>query len=1069
MSQDKEREIKLLFLDEAQEYLDTLDSAVLGLSGEAQSGGGQVDIQKINAALRAAHSIKGGAGMMGYTLLSQLSHRLEDSFKVLKIQHQSIAIDAELENLLLKAVDALRVVIRSDRQQQPVDLQWKYAKVEPVFNQLHNRLGDPQEEDATSVLATESGQMDLVPILFESEVEGCLQRLEGLLAEPDQSSLTAEMETLAQELGGLGEMLGLADFCQLCESVTAALAAAPEQASAIAQSALQAWRHTQALVLSGQMEQLPTAIAGAGDFTGDFAGAAIVSDSAFDTLPLDLGEFTQPPEAISLYDFETADVEHVENTEISEGAAIAAVSAGDLAWDMVADDNFLDLMQAEVSEAVIGRAIAPPMAKTSFTPIPVETAAAAEVSEETGTVRVAVRQLNQLNDLAAELTIDRNGLETYLKRLRNLSRSLIQRVRLLDQSNYELRTAYDRVTLGNMGNLGLSMAPGGAFQALAGGMSDSVALSSFAALAKGGGNGTGDKFDNGFNNKSDDGFVNGFASQQFDSLEMDQYNDLHLLSQQMMETIVQIQEITTDIDLSLDDADQTSRSLSKTSKQFQTQLNQVRMRPLTDVVDRFPRALRELCLEHNKQAQLNVIGGATLVERTILEALGDPLMHLFRNAFDHGLETPENRLAQGKPETGLIEIRAMHQGNRTLITIRDDGNGIPLDKVRAKALQMGLDEELLEHASEQELLSLIFEPGFSTSDRVTDLSGRGVGMDVVRDSLQQIKGDITVETKAGQGTTFTLSVPYTLSVVNIHLVESNGMLMALPSDGIADTVVLQPGIQVTMPEGAGITWNHQTVPLLNPANWMQFNCPRPPHALETEPTIDTTAVVIMHQGDRPVGLVIDRAWGEHEVALRRIEGGLGLPEGFTSCAIVGNGRVVPLVDLTALMRLSGPQMAAPSMPGLSMGDAALTMPSTPADLLRMIAEAGTPPVPTILIIDDSINVRRFLALSLEKGGFRVEQAKDGQDALEKLQQGLTVQAIICDIEMPRLDGYGFLTQVKSMPAFAHLPVAMLTSRSGDKHRQLAMNLGAVDYFSKPYNEQDLLQAVNQMVQAGVTA
>jgi two-component system, chemotaxis family, sensor histidine kinase and response regulator PixL len=556
---------------------------------------------------------------------------------------------------------------------------------------------------------------------------------------------------------------------------------------------------------------------------------------------------------------------------------------------------------------------------------------------------------------------------------------------------------------------------------------------------------------------------------QFDSLEMDQYTDLHLLSQQVMETIVQIQEITSDIELSLDDAEQVARSLNKTSKQFQTGLNQVRMRPLAEVVDRFPRALRELCLEHGKQAELSVIGSETLVERTVLEALADPLMHLFRNAFDHGLETPDQRRAQGKPETGLIEIKAMPQGNHILITLRDDGNGIPLDKVRAKAMQMGLDEELINHASDQELVSLIFEPGFSTSDRVTDLSGRGVGMDVVRDSLRQINGDITVDTQAGRGTTFTLSVPYTRSVVAVQLVESNGMLMALPSESITATVMLQPGIQTATGE---ILWQNQTVPLLHAAQWMQFHCQRQPHALEMTPDIDATAVLVLHLGDRPMGLVIDRAWGEQDVALRRIEGNLGLPAGFTSCAIIGDGRVVPVVDAVELIRryalATAPQPTTPTLvadapvsPALSDNGIDLAM-----DLATERTDAASAGAPTVLIIDDSINVRRFLAMTLEKGGFRVEQAKDGQDGIEKLQQGLAVQAIICDIEMPRLDGYGFLTQIKSMPSFAHLPVAMLTSRSGEKHRQLALALGASEYFSKPYNEQDLLQSMDHMVRSG---
>lgn len=219
---------------------------------------------------------------------------------------------------------------------------------------------------------------------------------------------------------------------------------------------------------------------------------------------------------------------------------------------------------------------------------------------------------------------------------------------------------------------------------------------------------------------------------------MDRYNELSLLSQEVMETIVQVQEVTTDIQLSVDDTDQFARKLNKTSKHLQTKLTQIRMRPLSDLIDRFPRALRDMNVEYGKNVQLKIEGGNTLIERSILEALNDPLMHLLRNAFDHGIEDAATRRAAGKPEQALIEIKATHRSNRTIITMRDDGRGMDLDKIRDRAASMGLDATLLAQASDEELLSLIFEPGFSTSDQVTTLSGRGVGMDVVRSNLKQI-------------------------------------------------------------------------------------------------------------------------------------------------------------------------------------------------------------------------------------------------------------------------------------------------------------------------------------------
>jgi chemosensory pili system protein ChpA (sensor histidine kinase/response regulator) len=1062
MSQDKEREIRLQFLDEAEEYLDTLDSAILGISSD------RIDVQKINAALRAAHSIKGGAAMMGFDLLSHLAHRLEDCFKVLKTQ-KDVDINAFLENLLLTAITCLRSLIQQYRRGRFPDFSWVDQEIEPVFRQLQDSLGEPQEEDAASVLATEDNQ-DILPVLFETEVEGCLQRLEDVLAHPDQPCLREELTILAQELGGLGEMLQLDAFSQLCASVVQFIDTTPGDISPIAQAALQAWRRTQALVLVGQMDALPTTL-----------------EEILPTSPSWLAEQPQqswqefeaaisPPEQMDL-------IPRAEEWTLLESQNLAIESEVDLvefgdesawnmqeSWEAIAErmqviESFVDSEPVDVesfsdSQPLDAESLVddppveaqPPLETTlrlsnsqpTATPTqPVEVAPAANTKvlevkpnlstvipsdDETVTVRVPIRQLNLLNDLFGELTIERNGLNLYLKRLRNLTDTLKQRVHLLERVNAQVRNAYDR------GDFRFSRAD----LRSNGSPNEAAALvlslaSPFPALS--------------FPPSSP---LSNFQS-HFDVLELDQYTDLHLLSQQIIETTVQIQEVNTDIELSLDEAEHTARAFSKTARQLQTNLTHIRMRPLSDVIDRFPRALRELCLQFGKNARLSIVGGATLVDRNILESLSDPLMHLLRNAFDHGIETPEIRRAQGKPAEGKIEIRAMHRGNRTLISISDDGRGIPLDKIRNRATQMGLDPSLLAAASDQDLLSLIFEPGFSTSDQVTALSGRGVGLDVVRDSLRQIRGEINVSTRPGVGTTFTLSVPFTLSVAKVQLVESNGMLLAIPTDAIEEVLLLNSVEIVTSVGAELLNCEGELVPFIRLAHWLSFNCPHHTHTLEMPPSINLPVVLMVSRGTKLVGIQVDRCWGEQEVAIRRVEGNLPLPPGFTGCAIAGDGRVIPLANVSELLDwITGQEQQHPSPSPLS--------PSLPPSTPSIPA-----PKPTILVVDDSINVRRYLALTLERAGYQVEQAKDGQDALEKLHQGLLVQAVICDVEMPRLDGYGFLAKVKADANLDQLPIAMLTSRSSEKHRQLASSLGASAYFTKPYNEQELLHTLEELV------
>ncbi|MEB3338429.1 MAG: hybrid sensor histidine kinase/response regulator, partial [Leptolyngbyaceae bacterium] len=546
---------------------------------------------------------------------------------------------------------------------------------------------------------------------------------------------------------------------------------------------------------------------------------------------------------------------------------------------------------------------------------------------------------------------------------------------------------------------------------------------------------------------------------------MDQYSEQHLLSQEVMETIVQIQEVTSDIDLSLEDADQTARDLNRTAKQLQTSLTQVRMRPLSDIVGRFPRALRELAREYGKVAELKIYGGATLIDRAILETLSDPLMHLFRNCFDHGLETPEVRRAAGKPEQGTIEIRAAYRGNRTIITMGDDGGGINIEKIRAKAQTMGMDPKVLATATERELLELIFEPGFSTASQVTALSGRGVGMDVVRTNLKQVRGDIRVDTKLGVGSTFTISVPFTLSVVRVLLVESNGMLLAFPKDVIEEMLLPEAGQIFTTAGNEFLNWDGFMVPLVHLNRWLAFNCPFRSSEVEDSPIINAPTVLMISQGNELTGIRIDRCWGEQEVAVRQVEGSIPLPIGFAGCTILGNGRVVPLVDTATLLTWIMDTGTAPTANRLTQSGLSPASVEAVEDTPMMIPAIAQPQQDTILVVDDSINVRRFLKLTLQKAGYRVEEAKDGQDALEKLIGGLQVEAVICDIEMPRLDGYGFLARIKAESTFKNLPVAMLTSRSGNKHRQLAMSLGATAYFSQPYKEQDLLKTLEQLIQS----
>ena len=962
MTKDKELEIQMQFLEEATDYLNTLEGILLEIDNNKR-----IELEHINAAMRAAHSIKGGAAMMGFRVLSDLAHRLEDAFKVLKTQKNSLEFDTHLQSLLLSAVDWLRQIVGLLAKGNNLDRSWLEKVCYPVFDQLYQRLGEPAPENITTLLSSENGQ-EFIPLLFETEVEEYLKRLEARLKSSNKSGFRSDLTMMANELAGLGEMLQLTAFTELCQSVSRSLDTYPDRCLEIADLALQAWRRSQALVLSNQWNNLPTKI-DLGQIIDDHASVQI------NMLANQADHLLNKPV--------TSDFKLLENVELSP--EINAVDFARHTENIPIDTKY-------------------PERKNDINPLHKER------ENQENTVRVPSKHLERINDLFGEVIIQRNGLNVQVERLRKLVRSLSQRVQTLDEENQEMRIAYTKMINYNHVN----------------------------------------------------------EETENNILESDSQQKINLLSQNVMETLVQLAEVTSDIQLSVDDTDQIARKLNKTSKQLQRQLTQIRMRPFSDLVERFPRAIRDLNVEYGKNVQLKIEGGNTLIERSILEALNEPLMHLLRNAFDHGIEDPATRKAQGKSEQGLIEIKAAYHSNRTIITIRDDGRGIALGKIRDRAVKMGLDHVLLANATDEELLSLIFEPGFSTSEQVTALSGRGVGMDVVRNNLKIARGDVNVDTQAGIGTKFTLSVPFTLSVARVLLVESDAcgdrnyrLLLAFSTD-VIEEIFLLANEQIFYQDGREfIHWQNTQLPLLRLNSYFEFNYSHYNNwELETLPIINATSVLIIKHDHQQIAVQVERCWGEQEVAIRQVEGNIPLPSGFNNCTILGDGRVVPLVntnDLVLWVTTGQRPHLSNKLPTTRLQTAFLQPPKV-GNISQPTRQKGI-----ILIVDDSINVRRYLALTLEKGGYQVEQAKDGQEALEKLESGLQVQAVICDIEMPRIDGYSFLERINNHAQLKHIPVAMLTSRSSSKHRQLAMQLGAKAYFSKPYNEQELLKTLEEII------
>ncbi len=961
---DREWEVRLLFLDEVKDFLADIETEIIGLSDRG------LQRSALDKILRAAHSMKGGAGMMGFMALSELAHQLEDFFKILQTGKKDTT--PEIESLFFSAIDNMRTTANIHKQRKTPDHAWLQEYANLPFQHLREILGELTAQDEASLLSEEAGE-DMRVLMFSTEVDACLERLTIVLADRNSQVLREEFALTSQEFGCLGEMLELPAFSSLCAEITVALESQEHDLLKVTTAALEAWRRSQALVLVGQFQALPEhfelAIFGLKPVAGSLHLTSLVEANPkfFDS------NFWQEDETVDL------------------------------------DKSALDLEQSQDLSIVD------------------DTAANAPVKSDQldATIRVPLRQLEALSDRFGELNAERSGLRLQLKRMRDLVQLLNTRMHALEQSNSQLRDAYDRVVISPEPFIPIN----------------AVMVPETPTSIKG------DRFTN--QDPNNEAFLP--YTSRFDLLEMDSYSELHVLSREIMDSVVQLQEVSSDLETALTETEGTERELGRASRQMQTAIEQARMRMLSEILGRFPRLLRDLSLTHGKQVELVVRGSSTLVERSVLEILEDPLLHLIRNAFDHGIETPESRIAQGKSPKGKIEIAAGYRGNQTVITVSDDGHGVNFTKLRDRALQMGLSQSDLDESSETELLELIFEAGFSTADRVTELSGRGVGMDVVRSNLNLIGGSVRVETESGQGTTFILTVPVSLSIARVLLFESNGLQMAILTSAVEEILLIKDTSIYTVANQEVLDWQGYSVPLLKLGDRLHFS--RPQFQIETEnrPIVDEPLMLVVTRNNIPFGLQVDRYWGEQEVTIRGLQSPIPMPIGFMGCAILGGGKLVPLVDIDNLLTWSIADIDIPP-------SKTLTLPSERRD--RRV---------TVLVVDDSINVRRFLVMTLEKSGYRVEQAKDGLEAMEKLRKLQTlpkdsrVSAVICDIEMPRLDGFGFLVQSRSDDNCKNIPVMMLTSRSGTKHRDLAMRLGASAYFAKPFKDNELLQTLSQLV------
>ena len=654
---------------------------------------------------------------------------------------------------------------------------------------------------------------------------------------------------------------------------------------------------------------------------------------------------------------------------------------------------------------------------TSVAPVASSRHASQGSGQQMHSVRIALERLDKMMNAVGELVINRTRMIGRLAELERLVEILNFSKERLAEKISAFQDKYEFSWLGSSPLPGLS--------------SSARATSGF---------GHGERHD---------------AFSEFTELEMDRYDDFNILSRSLTEISADVGEVLTQLGGFIGRVDGDIDEFTKLAHHLQDQITQARMVPIGNLYTRLSRTVRDAAKIAGKEVEFTLDGAATELDNNIIQRISDPLIHIVRNAVAHGVEMPEERAANRKDAHGRISVRAYHRGNHIFIEIEDDGRGIDAERIRAKAIESGiLSAEQASAMNERDLRNLLFLPGFSTAHEKNELAGRGVGLDIVKANLDALNGEAEIRSEAGKGTCFTLKVPLTLIISQALFVRCGTSIFALPLGFVEEIRRLRPE-EIDEVGGKLLTKVRDEIidvvrmdarlglPLLETANGY-------------------FRMVIVKIAGRRVGLVVDEVLRKDEVVIKNLGGFLRNVKLFPGATIAPDGSLILAVDLhrLAAQELSehaslGSTAAAARI--FAPGAAAVASGSIPAEAIDEIQKERV-----VIVADDSISIRKFVGRMLEKAGYRVLLASDGLEAAELVTQS-GAHLIITDLEMPRMNGYELMSHLRSNPETRRIPTMVVTSRAGAKHRDRAMNEGAVAFLTKPVQEEQLLAAVSEIL------
>jgi chemosensory pili system protein ChpA (sensor histidine kinase/response regulator) len=665
---------------------------------------------------------------------------------------------------------------------------------------------------------------------------------------------------------------------------------------------------------------------------------------------------------------------------------------GSLTGDDDAPDNSQELLQQVLdwaNQIDKGELKAPPVpTKPAASPKPkaekkdkpkTDTAAPEQM------LRVPTRTVDNLMRLVGELSISMGQIQERLKHVIGSTRVLTEQDLLLQKKTFELENLVDVKGVSNL--------QGGSYKKIA------------------------------------------EEEENFDPLEFEEYNELHSVAHSFIESIADSRELAMSIRGDLAELESMFIHQERLNKEFEATIMTTRMVPVNNIISKLQRNVRQTCRTVNKKAELEIIGDDLLIDSDVLGNLGDPLMHILRNSIDHGLETPEERIAAGKDEEGSVIVHFYREGNNIVVACKDDGKGLNYDKIREIGIKRGLITENQE-LSESELARLILMSGFSTKEGVTQVSGRGVGMDVVHTNIRNMKGTLDIISKTGEGSSFIIKLPLTLVTVHVLIVRVGSTYYGIPTSSIEQALAHSSGEfkNVGNERHLEIGKNiYQLKALSDLINVQGDN-----QGIED---CENRPIILVKEETTVVAIVVDELVDTHDLVMKSMGNYIKKVRGVSGASILGDGSLVPLLDLPELLR----------SPMQSM------MSFSANEDIDMPMGSGAP---AVMVVDDSLSVRKSMSLLLEDSGFEVILAKDGLEAIEVMNQQRP-NVMLVDMEMPRMSGLELTAHVRANQETGNIPIFMITSRTTEKHREQAKTAGVDRYLTKPYQDTELLDLIDQ--------